>query len=278
MMDTAFLESHSRWWGDAGVTNYVAEHPLPWLKADTDLSVGKAVPFADQPFPTQRSDSNELDGRIARASEASNSASAAENSALQAPSMPDDAQNGWPSAFEDLNRYLLERDDYPGAGFSRRRVASVGPKQAKLTIVTDMPSETDLQYGELLGGDEGRLLDAMLSAIGLSRMDCHLMPLATSRPASGEIDPEDWRPIGRFALHRLALAEAGTTLCLGNSASTVLVGGELFDKRGRSHKINHNGGSMAISVCLHPRTLLARPALKAAAWQDLQTLKKDLEP
>jgi uracil-DNA glycosylase len=37
-------------------------------------------------------------------------------------------------------------------------------------------------------------------------------------------------------------------------------------------KINHKDRKMAAVATFHPRTLLARPMLKAQAWKDLQML------
>lgn len=48
-----------------------------------------------------------------------------------------------------------------------------------------------------------------------------------------------------------------------------------MDARGRLHDFNHDGGKLAAVATYHPRTLIARPALKAQAWQDLQMLANE---
>jgi uracil-DNA glycosylase len=47
---------------------------------------------------------------------------------------------------------------------------------------------------------------------------------------------------------------------------------ELMTARGNLHYINQDGQKVLAVTTFHPRTLLARPMLKAQAWKDLQML------
>jgi uracil-DNA glycosylase len=48
----------------------------------------------------------------------------------------------------------------------------------------------------------------------------------------------------------------------------------LMDARDIKSNINHIVGKKAATPTFHPRTLLARPMLKAQAWKDLQMVAK----
>jgi DNA polymerase len=67
-------------------------------------------------------------------------------------------------------------------------------------------------------------------------------------------------------------------LLLGTAVSTALTGQELMAARAGLPDFNQDGRTMATVATFHPRTLLARPILKAQAWQDLQAIVKKDRP
>jgi uracil-DNA glycosylase len=179
-----------------------------------------------------------------------------------APALPDDR-----AAILD---WLADPANLPELG--RRRLAPLGDPAARLVIMTDLPEPGDLTAGQLFAGPEGVLLDNMLQAIGLSRADCYIIPLAPGRPAIGRIDQALQQHLAKLARQQLALSLAPVALLFSDAVSRALIGPTVVEARGKLHNVNHLSSTMSAIVTLHPRSLLQQPARKAEAWADLQLL------
>lgn len=162
----------------------------------------------------------------------------------------------------------------PGAG--ARRVMPAGSAGAPVMLMTDLPAPEDLEEEQLFAGTCGRLLDAMLAAIGLGRDGVYIASVSPWRPASSRLDAAARALLGPVARRHVALAEPRVLLLLGDCATAVLLEEDCAAARGRLHELNHARGSTRALATLHPRTLLAQPALKAESWRDLRLLKEAL--
>lgn len=172
--------------------------------------------------------------------------------------------------------------DAPEAGWNGRRVAAEGDPGAPLWVFTDLPDREDLSEGRLLSGAAGRLFDQMLAAIGRTRADVLLVPLATARPPAGRIERDVEARLGEVARHHLSLGHPPRALLLGEAASRALLGISCRDARGTPHRVNHAVGSDGVEAetmivaSFHPRLLLERPMAKADAWRDLRLVENGL--
>ena len=166
--------------------------------------------------------------------------------------------------------------DAPEAAWPGRRLGAEGDPGAPLWVFTDLPEREDLAEGRLLGGAQGSLFDRMLAAIGRTRADILLVPLATARPPAGRIGREVEARLGEVARHHLSLGRPTRALLMGEAASRCLLAMNCQDARGSLHRINHSSGqdgvesATMIVASLHPRFLLDRPMAKADAWRDLR--------
>lgn len=168
--------------------------------------------------------------------------------------------------------------DAPEAGWSGRRLSPQGHASAPLWIFTDLPEREDLAAECLLSGAQGRLLEQMLAAIGLSCDGAFIVPLATGRPPAGRIGREVEPRLAEVARHYLSLGRPARVLLLGEATSRALLGINCQQARGSVHRINHTSGPAGVEAAtmivasLHPRLLLERPFAKADAWRDLRLL------
>jgi DNA polymerase len=185
-------------------------------------------------------------------------------------------QGALPATLDLLNAWLMKPDNLPA--FGARRVASSGTTAAHVMVLGDMPDVEDMASGSLFSGASGRLLQAMLSAIGLDIADVHVASLAPARPASGRIPASIENELGRIARHRAALVDPRLVLLLGDATVRVLAGMSLSDARGREHSLNHDGGNVSAIATFHPRFLLQQPARKADAWADLRMVLEIMKP
>ena len=161
----------------------------------------------------------------------------------------------------------------PEAGWPGGWVAASGPADAALMVLVDCPDRGD-DAGGLLSGAAGRLFDRMLGAIGLSREAVHLATVCAKRPTAGRSPADLHARLAAITAHHVGLVAPKRLLLLGNAASRAVLGTELQEARGISHRFNHSGGESAVVASYHPRFLLEKPAAKAGAWADLQVLMK----
>ena len=177
-----------------------------------------------------------------------------------------------------LDAFLAWRlgDDAPDANWGPARLPFAGDPAAPLLVLTDLPEDDDAASGTLLSGPAGRLFDAMLAAIGLTRGGIYLGALAVSRPASGQIAAEALSALAPLARHLIALTRPRAVLLLGSAPSRALLGEDAPRARGHLRSVDHPGGMTAATVLMPPRFLLGQPARKADAWADLLMLKGNL--
>jgi DNA polymerase len=132
-------------------------------------------------------------------------------------------------------------------------VPGAGALRPHWMVVGDAPAADDDATGEALAGQPGRLLDAMLNAVGLSRRESVFVttsvkcrPPADRSPTAAEI--ACCRP---FLDRQIELLGPRLIVILGSSIDD------------RQHM-----GTPAIAM-RHPAELIERPEAKAEAWEDL---------
>jgi DNA polymerase len=183
---------------------------------------------------------------------------------------PAPVSDALPTTLEALVSWLNSSETFPALG--AQRPAPSGAVAGGLMLITDMPDIEDASSGTLVAGTAGRLLDAMLGAIGRDRASVYLAALAPGRPATGRIDPTLEQELGRIARHHIALAGPRAVLMLGDATIRAITGVNLARARGSIHPINLDGGNVPSIATFHPRFLLQQPARKADAWADLRML------
>ena len=245
------VESHRSWWQLAGLETLVDEAPQNWLAPRPD-----PVPENRAPDPLQ----------AARPIESPEPASApmVAPAPLAPLAMPDD----W-AAFQ---HWLANDAAVPGTRWHPQRILPAGTQSAKLMVLALTPEMADQDAGQLFAGDAGRLLDAMLRAIGLTRAQCYLASLALTRPPGGRIDGVDMAALTPLLWHHLRLAAPAKLLIFGSDLAQLVFGTDLAALRGSLRDVNQSGVTVPATATQHPLLLLDRPARKAAAWDSLKLL------
>ncbi|WP_336960154.1 uracil-DNA glycosylase family protein [Sphingobium aquiterrae] len=241
------------WWSLAGVDCAIGEAPVNWLQPPA---------------------------RPARALDSSPPAAAPSPSAPIAPAPS--AAPRWPTDIAAFRRWLADSQDILEAAWPGPRIlpgeAENAAENVDVMVITDMPDADDIAGGALLGGDAGRLFDAMLAAVGLDRGQCHIASLAVARPIGGLMRDEDLKPLAERMLYHIGLAAPRRLLVLGDRTVRALGatdgGAALRDDAGNLRPVNHGDGIVDAIATLHPRLLLKQPEAKAACWQQLQFLVK----
>lgn len=247
------VESHRSWWELAGFDNLVDETPQYWLAPKREIIA--ETPHVETAAPA-----------ISRRAEPAITATA--TISAPAPLAPLAMPDNW-AAFQ---AWLATDPAVPGTGWHPQRILPMGAPGAKLMVLALSPEMADHDAGQLFAGDCGRLLDAMLRAIGLDRDDCYLASLALTRPPGGRIDAGDMAVLTPLLWHHLGLAAPQKLLLFGTDLAQAVLGSDLAALRGHLRDVNQAGVKVAATAVQHPLLLLDRPARKAAAWDSLKLL------
>lgn len=183
-------------------------------------------------------------------------------------------QSPIPDVLEALVAWLLQAETLPALG--AQRSAPVGMAQAGAMALTDMPEPGDATEGRLLGGNPGRLFDAMLRAIGLDSSTLYLASLSPAWLPAGPGESGLEETLVEIAQRHVALAAPRAVLLLGDATTRALLGMSVAQARGRLHQLDSNGTATVAVATFHPRFLLGQPARKAEAWADLRLFSEQL--
>lgn len=248
-------QSYHSWWQLAGVDTLVAEEPADWLSKRAPASAPEAEP-APQFTPVEP---------VAASLVLDRPAPQPVVAPLATP-MPDE--------WDAFQAWLASEPGVPGSQWDQRRVLPSGAVSAPLMVLTSCPEIDEQSAGELFAGPPGQLLDAMLRAVGLTRAQCYCASLAVTRPPGGRLDADARSALTPLLWHHLALARPQKLLLLGNEVTSLVAESDVASARGNLLNVNQDGVNMSAVAILHPALLLARPALKVAAWDSLKLLNK----
>jgi DNA polymerase len=141
-------------------------------------------------------------------------------------------------------------------------------------VISDLPNILD-SY-DMHMSSIATLFHRMLAAIGIETAQCYCTWLATSMPSTGEVPEKDLPDLAAFMLHQIKLIRPKSLVILGSAASKALLGDELMHSRAELRCVHEDGLNLPTLVTFHPRTLIARPAMKKQAWRDLQIFAKEV--
>lgn len=244
-------------WRMAGVDYIVQDHAASWLDTAEPAKSAAAAHHETRTALPPRADAAHGDARRN---------AYGDDAAMATPSAD------WPETAEQLSAMIGGGAALPGNQYGGGSARPAGPADARLMIISDLPDFDEIAAGTLGQCAYGRLLANMVRAAGYDMADCYLTALATTRPAAGDL-PDGAAPLLLpFIMHQIKIVRPKAVLVLGSAACGALFGAELMTARGNLHYFNQDGRKLASVVTFHPRTLLARPILKAQAWKDLQML------
>ena len=148
-------------------------------------------------------------------------------------------------------------------------VFGVGDEQAEWLIIGEAPGADEDAQGEPFVGQAGKLLDAMLDAIGLQRGDkVYIANVLKSRPPGNRNPaPEEVAACMPYLERQIQLIQPKIILALGRFAVQSLLNTEesIGRLRGRVHQYQ----GIPLVVTYHPAYLLRNLPDKERAWEDL---------
>jgi DNA polymerase len=147
-------------------------------------------------------------------------------------------------------------------------VPGVGNRQARWMFVGEGPGREEDRRGEPFVGPAGKLLDAMLFALGLDRTRVYIANAVKCRPPDNRTPTaEEIAVCAPFLFRQIALVRPRVLVALGRPAAFALFGEEIKIAQARGRIFRY--GDIPVVVTYHPAYLLRNPADKAKAWEDL---------
>lgn len=180
--------------------------------------------------------------------------------------MPEVASLGW-DALEATVRRCTRCALHAGR---TRTVFGVGSRRADWLIVGEAPGADEDRQGEPFVGRAGKLLDAMLAALGFARTAVYIANVVKCRPPENRNPrPEEAASCAPYLDRQIALLEPKIILALGRVAAQRLLGCDIPVGRLRGRVHRYGPADIPLVVTWHPAYLLRRPEAKGEAWRDL---------
>jgi DNA polymerase len=155
------------------------------------------------------------------------------------------------------------------AALRRKPVFGEGDRQPDWLCVGDPPVEEELHRGAPFAGEEGKLLDNMLLAVGASRRrGAYLTNAFKCRlPDDREREAEESARWALVLRRQVELLRPRVILAMGRVAVQMLV--QSNEPTGRLRGRVHRYGDVPVVVTFHPKYLLHNLPDKGRAWADL---------
>ena len=157
---------------------------------------------------------------------------------------------------------------------SRNKVVfGEGVSSPAVLIVGEGPGAEEDSQGLPFVGASGKLLDKMLSSIGLSRdKNCYIANVVKCRPPNNrEPAPDERAACMPFLREQIRLLSPKAILCAGRTAAQALLGTTEGINRLRGGTREYEG--IPLIASFHPSALLRDETLKRPAWEDLKRLR-----
>jgi len=154
----------------------------------------------------------------------------------------------------------------------KQAVLGVGDRQADWLFVGEGPGAEEDERGEPFVGQAGKLLDNMLTAIGLARgKKVYIANAVKCRPPGNRTpEPEEIAACLPYLERQIELMQPKLIVALGRPAAQALLGREVKIADTRGKLFNHGGlNGIPLIVTYHPAYLLRNLPDKAKAWEDL---------
>ncbi|MDR1887989.1 MAG: uracil-DNA glycosylase [Zoogloeaceae bacterium] len=183
------------------------------------------------------------------------------------------ARMGW----DELTRAVRECSACALCERRRQAVPGVGDTAADWLFIGEGPGEQEDIKGEPFVGQAGKLLDAMLAAIGLARgHNVYIANAVKCRPENNRTPhAEEMAACRPFLLRQIALLQPKLIVLLGKAAVHSVLDDDQALAKLRRQPLHF--GQIPVAVTYHPAYLLRNLPEKARAWEDLCRAKKLVE-
>lgn len=256
LADMSGVESLLSFWADAGIELCLEDEPVNRLTETAQMMRAPAPPTPLKVSPAPRGP--------AAANMAALEIAAEKAKGLAAAAQTIEALADAIVRFEDCP---LRRDE------AHQPVLWRGQLGSSVLIIGEAPTAGDQSTGQSFSGIEGRLLDRMLSAAGLTDQ-CLMMNSVFWQPAGGRAPTAAEQKIClAFVERAIQLSPPKALLLMGAASARGLLGRDegVLAMHGRWQEWISTDGQTTLPamVTLTPTFLLQQPGAKKKSWNDL---------
>jgi uracil-DNA glycosylase len=177
-------------------------------------------------------------------------------------------------SLDDLAGALADFPHAPFRDMAQHFLFSAGTPGAPLMVLDAAPGVAEESTGEPFSGEQARLLDNMLAAIGRGRETAYLAYVSPWRPPGVmSMTPPQMAILAPFVRRHLELARPKVVLLFGEPPARVALASSetVASLRGKPFDIRFGDHAVTAFVFNSLDSLIKSPAaLKPAAWRDLR--------
>ena len=220
------------WWREAGVESDFADAPQSWIAPEI-----AAEPIEPRVSATPKSE----------------------------PAPPADIdRSSWPDDLAGFAPWWLT-EPWLDSGQLAGRIAPRGSQGAQVMILVAEPERDDTT--ELLSGAQGRLLAAMLEAMGLAPEASYVSSVLPRHTPHADWGEAAARGLGELACRHVALAAPQRLIVFGSNILSLL-GHDPANFPAGAGEFQHGGTKLPMLATRDLAVLLERPRWKAGFWQN----------
>lgn len=150
-----------------------------------------------------------------------------------------------------------------------------GDKNAELMFIGEGPGQDEDDTGRPFVGAAGQLLTKMIEAMGLKREQVYIANIVKCRPPNNRAPFKEEASVCIDYLYRqIELVKPKIIIALGSVAVQNLLDTNTGITRLRGEFVDYKG--IKLMPTFHPSYLLRSPKMKKPAWEDLQTVMKEM--
>ncbi|MEE4205591.1 MAG: uracil-DNA glycosylase family protein [Erythrobacter sp.] len=235
------IAAHRAWWALAGVDCDFADDATAWLAEQITAA------------PMERED----EPRAGRA------AASPEPQVEEIAPPPDLLGDSPPATLAAFREWWLEAPGLDAIG-PRGRVPARGKAGAALMVLVVHPEEGDTE--RLLSGPQGRLLDAILAAMGIGPDEAYVASALPRFTPMADCAVEARRGMGEVLSHHIALASPKRIVAFGTGLAALL-GSDAKKDYANLPNVHHKPSNVAVLVSGDLESLMSMPRLKAQFWR-----------
>jgi DNA polymerase len=181
--------------------------------------------------------------------------------------------------YEGLVSEILSCTRCPLYSSRTRAVPGEGPLNASIMFVGEAPGRSEDLEGRPFVGSAGKLLDSLLSSIGVERGGVYITNVVKCRPP-GNREPFDSevRACNPYLRRQISMIKPKIIVALGRIAGRTLyeMTGLRWDSiraaRGRVERVRVEGVDLMLTVTFHPAAALYNPGLREELENDFKNV------
>lgn len=235
------MAAHREWWRLAGVDLDFADDATAWL-AEPQPAASASDPGEDRDRPPARPSEPAIEEK--------------------APP-PDLLGDSPPETLAAFREWWMSAPGLDAIG-PRGRVPPRGPAEAALMVLVVHPEEGDRE--RLLDGPQGRLLEAILAAMGTASEEIYVASALPRFMPMADCAAEAQRGMAQVLSHHIQLAAPQRIVAFGAGLG-ALMGAHGKNDYGNLPNIHHKHSTNPVLMSEDLESLMAMPKLKARFWR-----------